>query len=728
MSPSDRDGWSSCSWLITTGAISILAQVVLLRELQVAFYGSELIYILALGVWLLGTAFGALLGRRNATPNPRHICGLLIALAVLLPGLVVATRSLRLLFGAMPGTYLGFGEQIVGMILVLTPAGLGLGVLFVWAAELYVAPGRLLAAAYGIESIGGLAGGGLGTLLVYLGAQNLTAAMLCGALAIAASWAWRDATLPWRLARVLVAVILVMGLSSSAHLDHALTERNHPRLVVSRDSPYSRTTITRTAGQISVFQNDALAFESEGVDAEELVHLAALQHPAPKRVLLLGGAITGAVTEILQHRPERVDLVELDAVLLASATPLLPERIRQPLRDPAVRISIADPRAFLAEAETYDLILIAMPEPESGQANRFYTREMFRLCQAHLRTRGILALRLRGAENLWTPPEVRRTASILRALDEVFAETLVLPGTANLLLASDLPLAHRPEPLQERLRQRSVTTRLISAPYIEYALTNDRVAQVAGLLAAATAPTNTDTSPVCYQVTLIMWLAKFFPVAAFYDLSTAGKPTVGLVALAAAAALGLAGLFVILRRWPTSRRLAVAMVAGFAGLLLETVLILSYQIQRGVLYGDLGLLLMMFMAGLAGGGLAFDRIAHRREEPGLPHWLGRLLIAVFVLLCLIVFGSMRMRWATGLLGTSVLLAASGFGVAGLFVYASLAAGSPAQARVVSPLYAADLIGGSIGCVTGTLIFIPVLGLGGSSLLVAGLLLVALLVV
>ena len=51
--------------LLAVGFVSILAQVVLLRELSVAFYGIELIYILAIGVWLLCTAAGAAIGRQG---------------------------------------------------------------------------------------------------------------------------------------------------------------------------------------------------------------------------------------------------------------------------------------------------------------------------------------------------------------------------------------------------------------------------------------------------------------------------------------------------------------------------------------------------------------------------------------------------------------------------------------------------------------------------------------
>ena len=46
---------------------------------------------------------------------------------------------------------------------------------------------------------------------------------------------------------------------------------------------------------------------------------------------------------------------------------------------------------------------------------------------------------------------------------------------------------------------------------------------------------------------------------------------------------------------------------GFAGMVLESVLILNYQTASGALFQDLGVLLTMFMAGLATGALAVDR-------------------------------------------------------------------------------------------------------------------------
>ena len=56
--------------LFLTGLVSLVGQIVLLRELNVAFYGIELIYLIALGIWMLLTAVGAVIGGRN--PSPRR--------------------------------------------------------------------------------------------------------------------------------------------------------------------------------------------------------------------------------------------------------------------------------------------------------------------------------------------------------------------------------------------------------------------------------------------------------------------------------------------------------------------------------------------------------------------------------------------------------------------------------------------------------------------------------
>jgi spermidine synthase len=357
-----------------------------------------------------------------------------------------------------------------------------------------------------------------------------------------------------------------------------------------------------------------------------------------------------------------------------------------------------------------------MPEPTSGQTNRFFTREFFEQCRSRLGPGGVLAFRLRMAENVWTPQQTRRAGSIHRALGEVFDTIVTLPGTTHVVLASTGDLPQDPETLCQRFEVRRLRTRLVSPPYIRYLYTNDRFFETQSRLAGVAAPANTDTRPICYQYTLLIWLSKFFPVLAWLDLpewSAGGLARNPIVWL-----LGVGALVVLaaLRRWSMGRRAMLVAIAGLVGMVLETALILNYQTARGVLYQDLGLLLTLFMAGLALGSAA---VAHRASAgskgSGLSRRLGHGLLWAFALLCLTVSAAIEAGWVTGLVLTGALLLACGVLVAGVLAFASLH-GRPEQRQVVSPLYAADLIGGCLGSLAASLFLIPVLGLPGTALL------------
>ncbi len=703
------------AYLIAVGLVSILGQVVLLRELNVAFYGVELIYSLALGAWLLCTAAGTWISRRSLSPTHPGINLLLGLFACLLPLDVAFIRGIRILFSAVPGAYLPFQTQILAMFLSLLPVGLVVGLLFQWTASRFVATGRSLALAYALESAGGMAGGLCATLFLRFGIQNFRIALICSlislvpAMLIARPSAGHLARLLWSLP----AVCLIWCFWQARVLDCAMTAWTHPNLADTRDSPYSRVTITRFGGQMSVFENDALSFETEGTEAEEFVHLVALQHPRPARALILGGGAEGLVHEVLKHRPERVDYVELNPVYLKVVDSELPASFRASLHAPNVRILVADPRKILGNPEKYDLILVGMPEPGSGQANRFYTQEFYRQCRDRLNPAGVMGFRLRSAENYWNPQLTQRMISIYRAARSLFRDVLVLPGSTNTVVCSTEPLSRDPAVAAERLGQRLLVTRLVSPAYIRYLYHNDRFAQIADSLERGSAPVNTDARPICYQYTAMLWLSKFFPTMARLDFSeiAARGPRLSrreLLALGAALIL-----FWLIRRRHGLRRVMLMAMAGLLGMAMETLLILHYQVKNGILFQDLGILLTSFMAGLGVGATALDLWGRHTKD-----WIGFRIAALVLVLCFVPLGAwMAYRFPSGygmgLLETSLLLAGAGFLVAGVFACASLAAESDAR-KLIAPLYSADLIGSCIGSLAGTLFLIPIFGLAATS--------------
>lgn len=722
--------------LVAIGAVSMLGQVVLLRELGVAFFGSELIYVLALGAWLLGSAAGAASGRRAHVPGESAVRWLLVLAGLLVPLSVVLARGVRILFGAVPGAYLPFDRQMLALAACVLPVSLVLGLLFQWAAKRFVVAGRTLAGAYAIESAGGIAGGLAATLLLAAGVQNLPSVMLCAAAAFGTAARperrvarGSDPAFP-RPARApalaaFAGLALVTGaLAASARFDRALTTWNHPALVATRDTPYGRVTVSEREGQMAVFEDDALAYESQGVTAEQFVHLAAIQRAAPREVLVLGGAAQGLIEPLLRHGPGRVTDVELNLALVALVVPRQPADVRDALADPRVRLVFGDPRRFLARPARYDLVLSGMPEPESGRTNRCYTREFFTACAARLAPDGVLALKLRGAENLWTPQLARRAASIHRALRAAFADVVVLPGTNDMFLASNAPLSRDPELLGDRLRRRGINARLVTPAYVRYLYGNDRFAEAARVTADTPAPVNRDARPLCYQATMTLWLARFFPRLARLDLPEPSVAGAVRSPWSWAGVILAVGLIFLARRRPGLRRCLLAGAAGFAGMTLEAALLLQYQTRSGVLYQDLGVLLMAFMAGLAAGAGAFTRLAAKGDERRV--WtLGIAALAALAALGLAAALLLRFGLPAGLVTVALFLAAAGFFVAAAFAYATLA-GRPEQRLIVGPLYAADLAGGCLASLVAGLATIPMLGIPSTAALAGAAALAALL--
>ena len=150
--------------------------------------------------------------------------------------------------------------------------------------------------------------------------------------------------------------------------------------------------------------------------------------------------------------------------------------------------------------------------------------------------------------------------------------------------------------------------------------------------------------------------------------------------------------------------------AGFTGMVLETILILYYQVKHGVIYQDIGLLLMSFMAGLTVGAIVINhKMLRQVNNQTLSRCHGISLLIGFCFLCASLGISLTMNISAGLFQISCLMAATGFFVAGIFAYTSLHE-SGDQRNVISTLYSADLIGGCLGSLIGSLILIPLAGM------------------
>ncbi len=698
----------------------------LLRELSVSSGGSELIVLLALAGWLLGSGLGATVGRRGAPSSGLAARLGLLAYALLLPTSVAAARSLRWALGTTPGLELPLAQQLGGAALVLLPSALLAGALFRWSSRAWLSPERSVAQAYGLESAGALLGGVASSGLALVGLSNLALALLTGLVGVVAAALPGPGRPRWIGALSLpCSLLLVLLLAGSGPLDRALTSLEHPFLIETRDTPYGRVSVERRGEQVVVYRDGALSFESQGHDAEAFVHIAALMVDPPRKVLMLGGAGQGLLRPLLQHHPDRVELVEPDEALFELLVDALPEPQARALREGA-RLVVDDPRGVLERLGRYDLILLAQPEPSSAAASRTWTLEFFSRCAAHLEPGGVLAFQLPGAENLRGPALTWRDAGIRRALDASFDEVLVLPGSPTTWLASRAPLERSAPVLGRRMVARRIESDLVSEDWLDWKLHDERAGAIARELGDSDALANSDDRPAVITSTLLLWLARFQPSLAARDPGERLHAILawGVLGLGGGA-LGLLSLAVLARRWVGPRRWLLAALAGLLGTLLESVLLLGFQLRHGALYGHIGLLLGAFMAGLALGALGWDRLRRRLGVDEPDPWLGRSAgVAALAV------GGAVLASTLGeptVLGSAALLLAAGAASAALFGLAS-SLGNPDQARAVGPLYGADLLGGCAGFLLATLFAVPLLGLTQAAGLALGLAVVVLVLV
>ena len=177
--------------------------------------------------------------------------------------------------------------------------------------------------------------------------------------------------------------------------------------------------------------------------AEEAVHYALLEHPAPRKILLIGGGASGSIAEALKHPTvERIDLVELDPALIAHGETIFPSG-RSSLSDPRVHLHYADGRHYLNSThDTFDVIIVNVPDPQTAQLNRFYTAEFFRSAREHLAPGGLFALQLRSSEETISPDLAEFLRCIDRTLREVFPYVVAIPGETIHFFAATRPTSH----------------------------------------------------------------------------------------------------------------------------------------------------------------------------------------------------------------------------------------------------------------------------------------------
>ena len=192
-------------------------------------------------------------------------------------------------------------------------------------------------------------------------------------------------------------------------------------------SPYQNVEVHETRSFGKLFRLDGHFMTSEKDEFfyhENLVHIAAMAHPAPETALIIGGGDGGSAEELLKYPTMKsVTLVEIDLAVVDIARKYFAEVHRGAFADPRLKINVEDGQAFVrATSETYDLIVLDLTDP-GGASEPLYGVEFYRSCAARLNPTGAMTLHL--ASPVAHPERIRTGIANLRAAFAVVVPYLV---------------------------------------------------------------------------------------------------------------------------------------------------------------------------------------------------------------------------------------------------------------------------------------------------------------
>jgi spermidine synthase len=302
----------------------------------------------------------------------------------------------------------------------------------------------------------------------------------------------------------------------------------------------------------------------------------------------------------------------------------------------------------------------------------------------------------------------------------------VIPGDTNLIVASDSDelVTVTPAELIERLERRKIQTSLITKDYLEFRLHERWMKWFSESMERKEIQINSDFRPVGVFFSLSYWNALFSPFLARVFKWFEGFSL--QISISSMILFTLLMSLVFLKR-PSFSRQSISyaiFTTGLAGMIFNLAVIFTFQTFYGYLYHQIGLLIALFMLGVALSSFYLTRFLDRIERGS------HLFVKIEI--CIIIF-SFLFPFAFSIPSQYLEKTAIALLIYPLFLIMSFLSGAciglqfplaskiylalPGKKRTLGHtaglLYGADLLGGFLGGLFGGVLLLPVLGLKGS---------------
>ena len=676
------------------GFLALSFQIFLLREFSVHFYGNEITFGLLLATWLLWGGVGSISASKlkfNLIRFPQAYYAIILLFHLCL----ICLRFSRFFLKILPGEITGTIPMLISSLVFSFFISFPLGILFVFNAHFLKGN---LTQVYLLESIGASTAGLAVYFLLIPIFSNWQATSIVGvfiSLIIFFSIGRRK--------QVLLLIFTIVFLAAFFSFDFP-TQKLYWKpfhLIKSKDTPYGKLQVLKTEEQVSLFNNSLLIYSYPDLaSSEESIHFALLQNPNASNVLLVGGGAGGSLEQILKYPQTEVDYVELDPEIIRFSLQYLPKEGKKYFHNKRIHIFYQDGRAFLNKTKKiYDIIILNLPDPATAQINRFYTKEFFLTVKEKMTRQGIFSFRISSAENYISPELQNFLASLYYTLKEVFPVIEVVPGDTNIFLASSNLVPLNFEEISQKIERLSLENLYVSPELLFSRLDPRRIEFLKESITSGEKVLNLDLTPITYFYNSVLWSTQFkgleTKIFSFFSKIDSfwllGFPLILFIAL-----LSILGL----KRKKSSFYLVPLTVMGFTTIVVEIIMIISFQTFFGYLYNRIALLFASFMIGLCLG--SFYGKKRRKID------FRQILLIQFGFILLLFLLNVALKAHPSEFLFFIFLLAMGFLGGDLFVVSNHLF---LQERKNYGLgYGLDLLGSFLGVLAASSFLIPIVGL------------------
>ena len=647
--------------IIVIGFFATIAQVTILREFLIVFYGNELCVGFIFGSWLAGVTLGAAISGKLASKISSHTFHLkvfiftLLIMCLMLPLHISLLRVFRYILEIPTGEFVPFSSLFWSSAFIITPFSATVGFIFPFACTIFTGITKEnatdIGSVYILEGVGALIGGMIFTFVLVSRVSSfeimaiLTLAILF-TLILLSFYLNRSSLQKSIIISCAILFTLCFSLfifNKISYLDNFLIKKRwnsfseNIELIESNDSKYHNLVIGKQEEQYNVYINGQYDFSfPDQYGYAQIANLIMTQHPNPKQVLLIGGGLGGLIKEILKHDVKKLDYVEFDPQLINITKKYLQPSNSNVLFDKRVTIFNIDGRYFVKQAEDdkYDLIFSNTPDPSTALLNRFYTLEFFQEIRRCLKKDGVFATHISSSINYMGDDVSNYTGSIYYTLSNTFPFINVSPGQRNYFFCSNESnvTTFNVETLINRYKERNIKSDHFSEFAFYTILQPEEVTLVKNLYKKITNPRlNTDIWPITYFFNLVLWdqfsggtLSMLFKQLEDIKLTFFLIP-IFLLLLIRLIYVRLKKIRLtrnnqqkqmIIHNAKTARfnSFITILCIGFAGIAVEIIIIFAFQNIYGYIYEKIGLIIALFMFGLTIGGFFANKLVIKCEK------------------------------------------------------------------------------------------------------------------